>query len=153
MRLSLQLATDSDREFCESLNRENMSAYLAARNSIWDSNRYVQSWVEFENWLILESGVVVGLLRLFPALSALEVRDLQVLPARQGHGIGAWAIQQAKCQAVARGLFTLRLRVYEDNPAKSLYLRQGFTVEAVRDGVVHMVCTSPLDGSLQSPSC
>ena len=153
MRLSLQPATDSDRRFCESLTRENMGAYLAARSSIWDSNRYSKSWAEFENLLIVESGAAVGLLRLLPVDDALEVRDIQVLPDCQGRGIGSWTIQQAKCLAVARGFFKLRLRVYEGNRAKSLYTRYGFTVELVDDGVVHMLCTLPLDASSQTLPC
>jgi GNAT superfamily N-acetyltransferase len=69
---------------------------------------------------------------------ALEIRDLQVAPASQGQGIGTWAIQQAKSLASGRGFEMVRLRVFEENPARSLYARLGFVSEAIVAGKVHM---------------
>ncbi len=86
MRLSLRPAEDHERAFCESLNRRNMSGYLAARGIAWDSSRFLASWAEFENLLIMSEPTVVGLLRLVPEQGALGLRDLQVVPERQGQG-------------------------------------------------------------------
>src|SRR5690554_2698336 len=96
MKLSLRPAADEDRAFCESLNRHNMDRYRAARDIAWDRDRYLASWLEFENLLILADTDIVGLLRLVPEQAALGLRDLQVLPQRQGQGIGTWAVQRAQ---------------------------------------------------------
>jgi GNAT superfamily N-acetyltransferase len=148
MTLSLRSARHGDFPFCESLNRHAMGGYLAARVIPWDGSRFLASWAQFENLMILADSRVVGVLRLLPEQDALGLRDLQVVPERQGQGIGSWAVQQAKSIAGSRGFERLRLRVYEENPARALYARLGFTTESVTGGTVHMACELPPENSL-----
>lgn len=150
MRLSIRPAADEERAFCEALNRLNMGAYLTKRDITWDPNRFLASWLEFENLLILADSDVVGLLRLAPERDALGLRDLQVIPGRQGEGVGTWAVQQAQAIAAHRGFLRLRLRVYKENPAVALYTRLGFETESVAGGTVHMVWAAPADNSFES---
>src|SRR5690606_39773132 len=69
-------------------------------------------------FMILAGDDPVGLLRLLPEGEALGLRDLQVVPSRQGKGIGGWAVRQAQALAFQRGHPRLQLRVYADNPAR-----------------------------------
>ncbi len=131
-------ATADDLAFCEHLNRTNMVGYLAARGIAWDPERFRASWAEFENLLIVAGGAPIGLLRLLPEGGALGLRDLQVAPAHQRRGVGGWAVRQAQAITLQRGHPRLRLRVYAENPARMLYARMGFVVEAEADGKVHM---------------
>ena len=149
MRLSLRPADDQELTFCESLNRRNMSGYLAARGIPWDPGRYLVSWAEFENLMILAESQVVGLLRLAPEQGALGLRDLQIVPEHQRHGIGSWAVQQAQSIAASRGYERLQLRVYEENPAKALYTRMGFKVESITGSTVHMTYELPPNNSFK----
>jgi GNAT superfamily N-acetyltransferase len=143
MRLALRPATEGEREFCEALARRNLSPYLAARDTPWDSGLYLASWSEFENLMILANDQVAGVLRLNADGAALEIRDLQVVPAYQNHGIGSWAIQQARLLAAARGFGLVRLRVFEENPAKALYSQLGFVSETIVGGKVQMSLALP----------
>jgi GNAT superfamily N-acetyltransferase len=143
MRLSLRPANDDELAFCESLNRRNMAKYLAARGIEWDSGRFLTSWAEFENLIVLAQAQAVGLLRLAPEQEALGLRDLQIAPEHQGKGIGSWAVQQAQAIAARRGFLRLRLRVYKENPATAMYARLGFKAESIVGGTVHMVCDLP----------
>jgi uracil-DNA glycosylase len=148
--LRLLPATPADRAFCEALGRDNMAAYHAARGIAWDPARFAASWATFENHVIVDRGERVGLLRLLVVGDALEVRDLQLLPAHRGRGIGTWAIAGAAAIARGRGLHRLRLRVLEENPARRLYARVGFEVERVVDGILHMALdlhAAPATGS------
>jgi ribosomal protein S18 acetylase RimI-like enzyme len=147
MRLALQPASPDQLEFCENLTRSNLSAYLAARGTRWDSGRYRASWAEFENLMILADDQVAGVLRLWADAAALEIRDLQVAPTCQRRGIGSWAVQQAKSVAADRGFGLVRLRVFEENPARALYSRLGFASEAIVGGKVNMTCALPPDNS------
>ena len=149
MKLSLRPADDQELAFCESLNRRNMSGYLAARDVAWDPSRFLASWAEFENLVILVDCHLVGLLRLVPEQDALGLRDLQIIPERQGRGIGSWAVGQAKSIATSRGFFRLQLRVYEENPARALYTRLGFKAESVVGGTVHMALELPPNNSFK----
>jgi len=126
-----------------------MSGYFAARGIPWDPSRFLASWAEFENLLILAESQVVGLLRLVPEQDALGLRDLQVVPEHQRQGIGSWAVQQAQAIAAGRGFRRLQLRVYEENPAKALYARLGFKAQSVVGGTVHMVCELPPNNSFK----
>lgn len=147
MKLSLRQATNDDAPFCEELNRRNMDPYRAVRRIRWDAERFRGSWAEFDNLLILDHIEPVGLLRLCNEDGTLGLRDLQVLPERQGQGIGAWAVRQTQALAVERGAAGVQLRVYQENPAARLYRRLGFEARYVVDGVIHMAWTPPLDRS------
>ncbi|KGO99888.1 GNAT family N-acetyltransferase [Novilysobacter defluvii] len=147
MKLSLRQATNGDAPFCEALNRRNMDRYRAVRKVRWDAERFRRSWAEFDNLLILDDIEPVGLLRLGNEDGALGLRDLQVVPERQGQGIGTWAVRQTQALALERGSVGVQLRVYEENPASRLYLRLGFETRYVDDGVIHMAWTPPLDRS------
>ena len=149
MKLSLRPAGDQDLAFCESLNRDNMSEYLAARGIHWDTRRFHASWTEFENLIIQLEAQDVGLLRLASEQNGLGLRDLQILPKHQSHGIGSWAVGQAQAIAAERGLQRLQLRVYEENPAKQMYSRLGFKTELVTDGTAHMVYELPPNNSFK----
>lgn len=144
MRRSLRPALEADIGFCESLSRSNMASYHSARGIAWDAERFVASWDRFENSMVLVDGRSVGLLRLLVVDGALEIRDLQLLPAYRNQGIGSWAVAQAMAEASARGIGMLRLRVFEENPAMRLYERLGFEVDAIDgDGKVHMAYALP----------
>ena len=143
MTFRLHPATAHDFAFCEHLSRSNMAGYRAARGIAWDPARFRASWAEFENLMVLAGDDPVGVLRLLPEGEALGLRDLQVVPSRQGQGIGGWAVRQAQALAVQGGHPRLQLRVYADNPARRLYARLGFTVESETGGALHMAWSPP----------
>lgn len=59
------------------------------------------------------------------------LEQLYVHPDRQGLGIGARLVEQAKCASSG----TLRLHVFQENfGARAFYARHGFAVECLRDG-------------------
>ena len=148
---TLRPATDADRAFCEALSRGNMTHYREAREIVWDPARFLASWAEFENHIIVVDGVSVGTLRLLAIDDALEIRDLQLLASHQGQGIGSWALETARTLAVARGFGALRLRVFPENPAHRLYSRFGFEAVATENGVVHMLLRLPTTDCSPSP--
>ena len=149
MELLLRPAEEKELAFCESLNRGNMSRYLADRAIAWDPDRFLRSWADFENFIIELDGQDIGLLRLTPEQHGLGLRDLQILPTHQNRGIGSWAVRRAKDIAASRGFRRLQLRVYEDNPAMRLYTRMDFETELVAAGNVHMVYKLPPNNSFK----
>ena len=139
MQLSLRPALEADIGFCESLSRANMAHYHAARGVEWNPHRFVAAWSGFENHLVVADDEVAGLLRLLAAGDALDIRDLQLLPAHRGKGIGTWAVARTINEAAARGFGIVRLRVFRESPALRLYRRLGFATDSVEsDGKVHM---------------
>ena len=149
MKLSLRPAAENDLALCESLNRGNVSRYLADRGIAWDPERFLRSWAEFENLVIQLDDQDIGLLRLTPEPDGLGLRDLQILPAYRNKGVGSWALGQAQSIAASRGFQRLQLRVYEDNPAKRLYQRMGFHTDFVAAGTAHMAYELPPNNSFK----
>ena len=144
LALGLRPANSDERAFSEALSRGNMRRYLEAREIAWDPQRFIDSWAQFENYMIYRNDMTVGLLRLLEVDRYLEIRDLQLLPEYCSQGIGSWAVAQAAQIAMQRGIIALRLRVYEENPARQLYGRLGFETVAISEGLAaprtfHMV--------------
>lgn len=101
-----------------------------------------------QNHIILRADDVVSVLRLLEVEGALDIRDLQLPAAHQGHGIGTWAAAQTRLMALHRQLPELRLRVLAENPAQHLYTRLGFRCVSIDSGIMHM--THALSPSAQS---
>lgn len=62
----------------------------------------------------------------FAARPLLNVHDLVVAPACRGQGIGAHLLDYAEVLARQLGCCKLTLEVLSANPARHLYVRQGF---------------------------
>lgn len=139
-RARLRRASASDRAFGESLHRANMWPYLQARGIAWDPERHRRSWAVFETYVIVRDGVDAGVLMLHAVDDALEVRDLQIAEPCRGRGLGTAVLRRVQATARKRGFAQLRLRVYDENPARRLYERLGFEVERREPGRLHMRC-------------
>lgn len=128
-----------DIEFCRGLSKQNMAAYFEQFGIEWDERRFVESWVELENWVVLANHVPIGCLRMSPRGSALDIRELQVMPELQNQGAATWAIQQVKSIASSRGYESIGLRVFISNPAQRLYRRLGFKETHRDEKSIHML--------------
>jgi GNAT superfamily N-acetyltransferase len=132
-RLDLRLATgNEDAAFAHDLTRANMHAYVAPHWGGWDRAIFFDNYALSENWLAWHSGERVGLARLVFDQPVLVIEDLQVLATEQNKGYGTEMLADLTGMARRRGCERLRLRVFDENPARRLYLRFGF-VEVQRD--------------------
>lgn len=126
MTYSVVQANEEDRRFAHDLTRDNMAQFYATHGKTWDTSIFDSSWSQTENFSLLKGGVRIGVLRLTQEAEALYVRDLQVLPSHQNRGAGTFAMQFVQTLAAERGIARVRLRVFVDNSAQSLYRRLGF---------------------------
>ncbi len=74
---------------------------------------------------IVQDGERVGLLTLWPQGDALKLQHLHLAPEAQGRGIGAWALEQVKAEARAKGR-DVNLEALPQSDANRFYLRDGF---------------------------
>jgi ribosomal-protein-alanine N-acetyltransferase len=96
----------------------------------WDAGEYA---VLLNNavvcgWLLRDAaGAAVGLLCFQHAWDEVELYRIAVLPARRGHGLGAWLLARLLDWARAEGMARVHLDVRAGNgPARRLYERAGF---------------------------
>lgn len=128
----------NNKEYVESLTRENMAAYYSELGVLWDSALFCRNWNEFENYQITVNGSAVGALRLSKDDVAYYIRDLQIEPGWQRQGLGSNAIFFAMEVARKAGFRLLRLRVFSINPAVTLYESIGFRICRTEQGTHYM---------------
>ena len=131
MAFNLRAATDQDLPFARSLTFAAMSRYYLQYELVWSNQGFDIAWAGRENWLICNDDTVMGFISLSADRRALYIRELHMLEAYRGLGAGSWVLEQMALKAQATGL--LRLTVFKNNPAKSLYQRSGMSIVGEED--------------------
>lgn len=125
---ALRRAESADRAFARELTCQNMLRYYIDHELLWQDEAFDVAWDGRDNWLILLGEVPVGFFSLSHDRRALYIRELQIAEASRRQGAGSWAIDQVVALARGEKLSALRLTVFKNNPAQSLYKRKGFKV-------------------------
>ncbi|VVM66194.1 hypothetical protein PS862_00160 [Pseudomonas fluorescens] len=128
MALELRPATLRDLEFARTLTCDNMLHYYVQHNLPWLDEGFDVGWAGRENWLIVEDENVLGYVSLSRDARDLYIRELHVVEAFRGQGVGSWVIDRVVAMACRERRRSLRLTVFQDNPARALYERKGLTV-------------------------
>ncbi len=125
--LRLMPAADEHLHFARELTRVNMRDYYARYGLIWQPEAFDAEWPTRESYLIEKAGQVIGFLGLTTEKGYLYVRDVQLIEAYRGEGVGAWVMEWVAQMAWDRQCASSRLKVFKSNPAIGLYLRLGYT--------------------------
>lgn len=91
--------------------------------------RLRDAFVPANTQVIEVSSDLVGCVALRPAEDAHWLEHFLIAPARQGAGIGSAVLRELLTRCDAEGV-TVRLNVLQGSPARRLYERHGFTLEA-----------------------
>jgi len=128
MDCAWRAATPEDLAFARHLTCKNMLRYFIRHDLMWQDEAFDVAWAGRDNRLLTAGDQWLGYVSLSRDARALYIRELHVVEAFRGLGIGAWAIDQVLSIAHQERRPALRLTVFEDNPARALYERKGFTV-------------------------
>ncbi|WCM23508.1 GNAT family N-acetyltransferase [Paraburkholderia bryophila] len=128
--LTLRPATHADEAFLFELRKATMTEHLTRVGEAVDDaahrarllHRYDAAQV------ICIDGAPAGLLKAYRTGTEWVVVQVQIVPARQGHGIGARALQ-AVLRIAQTDALPVTLKVLKGNPAKRLYDRLGFEID------------------------
>ena len=145
MNIELRLASDS--LYAERLTASNMANYYHRRDWSWDHQRFLKSWIEFDNFEIFVNGIRVGLVRFSYRQATRYLREIQLEGEYQGKGVGSKVLQLIKLHGQSRGSKRLALRAFSENPVINLYKTMGFMQLAEVDGLVEMqlLLNAPVD--------
>jgi ribosomal protein S18 acetylase RimI-like enzyme len=138
MTLYLRAATDQDLRFARDLTRRAMLPYYGRHDLLWLDEGFDQAWHWRDNRLICRDAVPLGYISLSRDAHALFIREVHLLPAYRGQGVGHWVLEQVVRQARSERLPRVRLMVFKDNPAQRLYGRHGFEVVGEQDSFLRM---------------
>ena len=128
-RVSFRAATRADLPFLVELRRRTMSPHQLA-SGVFPSGDEQRERVlaRFEcAQIILFSEEPVGLLKVARDGLEWQLLQIQLVPERQGSGLGGKIVGNLVEEAKAAGA-SLQLRVLRANPARRLYERLGFRI-------------------------
>ena len=128
MDCAWRAATPEDLAFARHLTCQNMLRYYIRHDLMWQDEAFDVAWAGRDNRVLTAGDQWLGYVSLSRDARALYILELQVVEAFRGQGIGSWAIDQVLSVAHQERQPALRLTVFEDNPARALYERKGFTV-------------------------
>lgn len=111
-----------------------MTHHLLNAGIVGDDKYHLERIEEFfeDSLIICIEQAQVGLLKLSKFPQRMHVRQLQIMPEHQRKGIGQKVLCAIKKQAKRLNL-PITLNVLLENPAKELYLREGFEVISSND--------------------
>jgi GNAT superfamily N-acetyltransferase len=125
---------DDDIDFLLSLRKRSMTKHLLDAGIRMTNDEHLVRIKEFyyQSHIILVDRKPAGVLKLGVITQknmekSVHIRQLQVMPAFQGKGIGSMVLSVVKKRALQLCL-PITLNVLLKNPARALYLRHGFQV-------------------------
>jgi len=125
-QLELRVATDEHLAFARELTRSNMQSYYRQYDLTWQPAAFDAEWQVRDSYVVEQAGKTIGFLGLTRGSDYLYLRDIQLIEAYRGDGVGEWVITWVEKQAREQGCRSVRLKVFKRNPAMGLYLRLGY---------------------------
>ena len=125
--IDLRPASLADLPFLQTLRRLTMTEHLQRVGAPTDDeahDRRIRAHFE-DAMIVCEGADAIGLLKVTRSAGEWHVHQIQILPARQGQGIGEAVLRELLTDA-ARENVCVSLSVLHGNPARRLYERLGF---------------------------
>ncbi|OLS61709.1 GNAT family N-acetyltransferase [Pseudomonas putida] len=138
MSLQLLRASDLDLPYARDLTRKGMLRYYCDFDLLWQDEAFDQGWGWREQWRVMDDDRRVGFCSLSQDMRALYIRELHISEEFQGQGVGTWVLRELNTWAGQRRLPWMRLTVFKTNPARQLYLREGFREEGEEECFIRM---------------
>jgi ribosomal protein S18 acetylase RimI-like enzyme len=136
--------THKDQEWLEQLRRAVYQDLFVATWGGWDEARHLrhcaECWERGEINVIEVDGVRAGMIQLFEHADAIEVGEIQIQPAHQGHGIGTRVLHDVIAKAHAQGKKVSLSTGLKNRRAFELYQRLGFRRVTQTDTHDHLEC-------------
>lgn len=142
--IRLRPASATDLPFLLTLRQLTMTEHLHRVGAPADDEAHHQRIVaNFEDARIVCEGAnadadPIGLLKVTRAAGEWHVHQIQILPSRQGQGIGEAVLRELLVDA-ARENVPVSLGVLHGNPARRLYERLGFRLVSETDSSANLI--------------
>jgi len=139
---TVRRAVESDREFLFRLYALTMRSVVEQTwgwDEEWQRTDFAKRFLSAPFYIIESSSQPIGALCLEQRPDCLYIRELQLLPERQGHGVGTAIIQMVIAEAREQRLPVNLSVVSANDRAQRLYERLGFRVAAVEPPFIRMV--------------
>ena len=128
--ISFRQAVKADLSFLVMLRKQSMAGHLANAGIVMDDDQHKSRVLEFfsDSTIISLNDKPIGLIKVGHLEKSLHIRQFQLLPSFQSRGIGSKVLNAIKRKA-SNEKKPITLYVLLENPAKNLYLKEGFEIE------------------------
>lgn len=117
-----------DLRFAQRLVEETMSPYWRKRRMMFSRQLFREQWVRLDTAIVMQRGENAGLIA-WDAIDGVHyLRELHLTERFRGQGLGSRVLFAWLAREEARGAHAMRLKVFEENPARRLYEKAGFQV-------------------------
>lgn len=141
MQISLRPITKVDFDFIYNVTKAAMKSYVEQTWGSWvdhEQRARVDATIDLSTHQIIQhKGKDIGCLALEHHPSHIQLTKLYLLPDFQRLGIGTFVLRQLIAEAKQTSK-SIQLRVLAVNPARRLYEREGFVVQAQTDERIYM---------------
>ena len=143
MKYSLRNSQIQDRAWLESLRREVYKDLFEQTWGGWDEERHQRHfsacWERGDIQIVEVANSPVGMLQMFETDNNIEIDEIQISLARQGHGLGAKILSDIikKAQKVSKNV--VLSTGLKNSGALKLYKNLGFKETERSETHVHMV--------------
>jgi ribosomal protein S18 acetylase RimI-like enzyme len=133
-----------------SLMKLNMEHYYSQRNEEWNEAKIRDHFLSQDGVVIHKEGEVAGFSFYELKKDRIHIHTLQISPQYQNRTLGGSLFKWYEKLALEVNAKELTCGVYENNPAREIYLKLGFNEIGIVDGVVRMslpltsICTGSL---------
>jgi ribosomal protein S18 acetylase RimI-like enzyme len=125
MDYTLRLAIEEDYQYCCRLTKKNMHDLYRRHWGGWVAAEFRNGFVLNNITMIIMAGRMAGYISVKQTPDSIYIDNIQISPAWQRHGIGSAILNR-----ILNGsdMKSVKLTTFDDNPAKRLYERMGFSV-------------------------
>ena len=126
MCTKLELEKSSDYHKYVTTIRDHMLSYYKERGVEWVESEKLDNNYKKCDLFILRDGEELGFIMFLEQNNEFYLSELHIHEKFQSRGYGSQALQWALKHAAGLGFDALKVRVFSNNPAYRLYLRNGF---------------------------
>lgn len=117
-----------DLRFAQRLVEETMTPYWRKRRMMFSRQLFREQWARLETAIVMQEGENAGLIA-WDAIDGVHyLRELHLIERWRGQGLGSRVLFAWMAREEALGAHAMRLKVFEENPARRLYEKAGFQV-------------------------
>jgi len=125
MDYTLRPASKYDYRYCYRLTKKNMHDLYCRHWGGWLAAEFRNGFVLNNITMVIIAGRRAGYISVKQTPDSIYIDNIQISPAWQGHGIGSDILKRILDGSDKK---SVRLATFDDNPAKRLYERMGFSV-------------------------
>ncbi len=126
LKYKIRNCNNTDYKPIYNLFKKNMCALFLKHWGGWKPETFKKDFNKKNIKIIEHNKKIIAFYDLQFKTNCSYIHNIQIATAMQGKGLGSYLMKEMEERTKKQKLNKIRLRVFKDNPAKKLYLKQGY---------------------------